>query len=160
MTETCFRHGLVKVDLMEQTPLAPDIGDCPTFAVPHSNVSVYKVNFSLWNRKSSNWWKVVLELQQAPLYRIYLFSRGWFYLKLMEGSLDYIEVKHGQHMSVHLALQVPQPDFSFQFLSTALFQQLQKIPIDSFFKSTVPEDTHDCEEDATFNFDEVPSAFF
>ena len=107
MTETCFRHGLVKVDLMEQTPLAPDIGDCPTFAVPHSNVSAYKVNFSLWNRKSSNWWKVVLELQQAPLYRIYLFSRGWFYLKLMEGSLDYIEVKHGQHMSVHLALQVP-----------------------------------------------------
>lgn len=50
---------------------------------------------------------MVLQLEQAPVYRIYLFSRGWFYLKLMEGSLDYIEVKHGQHMSVHLALQVP-----------------------------------------------------
>ena len=56
---------------------------------------------------------MVLHLQQAPVYRIYLFSRGWFYLKLMQGSLDYIEVKHGQHMSVHLALQVAQPYFPF-----------------------------------------------
>ena len=100
----------------------------------------------------------MLELQQAPLYRIYLFSRGWFYLKLMEGSLDYIEVKHGQHMSVHLALQVPQPDF--QFSQRPSLQQLQKIPIDSFYRRTVPEDTHDCEADAAFNYDEVPSAFF
>ena len=102
---------------------------------------------------------MVLELQKAPVYRVYLFSRGWFYLKLMEGSLDYIEVKQGQHMSVHLALQVyriRQIKGYKKKLPTSLFQQLQKIPIDSFFRSTVPEDTHDCEANATFNYDEVP----
>ena len=104
---------------------------------------------------------MVLQLEQAPVYRIYLFSRGWFYLKLMEGSLDYIEVKHSQHMSVHLALQVkPQSGSKGPTVPISLnFQQLQKIPIDSFFRSTVPEDTHDCEADATFNYDEVPIAF-
>ena len=40
--------------MIEQTPLAPDIGDCPTFAVPHSNVSAYKVNFSQWNHNNSS----------------------------------------------------------------------------------------------------------
>ena len=104
---------------------------------------------------------MVLQLEQAPVYRIYLFSRGWFYLKLMEGSLDYIEVKHGQHMSVHLALQVPKSDREVPKVPIPLnFQQLQKIPIDSFFRSTVPEETHDCEADATFNYDEVPSVLF
>ena len=41
-----------------------------------------------------------------------------------------------------------------------MLQQLQKIPIDSFYRRTVPKDTHDCESDSTFNYDEVPSAFF
>ena len=107
--------------------------------------------------------KVVLQLQEAPVYRIYLFSRGWFYLKLMEGSLDYIEVKRGEHVSVHLALQVLRETFRFSELSFSkilrtnfpLFQQIQKIPIDDFFRSTVPEGTHDCEANTTFNYDEV-----
>ena len=42
-----LRYGIGEVDLIEQTPLAPDIGDCPTFAVPQSNLSAYKVTLSL-----------------------------------------------------------------------------------------------------------------
>ena len=42
-----LRYGIGEVDLIEQTPLAPDIGDCPTFAVPQSNLSAYKVTRSL-----------------------------------------------------------------------------------------------------------------
>ena len=40
---TLLRHGVGQVELLDRTPLAPDVGDCPTFAVPHSNVSAYKV---------------------------------------------------------------------------------------------------------------------
>ena len=41
--KTLLRHGVGQVELLDRTPLAPDVGDCPTFAVPHSNVSAYKV---------------------------------------------------------------------------------------------------------------------
>ena len=87
--------------------------------------------------------KVVLQLQEAPVYRIYLFSRGWFYLKLMEGSLDYIEVKRGEHVSVHLALQVLRETFRFSELSFSkilrtnfpLFSKFRKSPSMTFLEA-------------------------
>ena len=143
--KTLLRHGVGQVELLDRTPLAPDIGDCPTFAVPQSNVSAYKVVLGPLTLKLALPWffKVVLQLQEAPVYRIYLFSRGWFYLKLMEGSLDYIEVKRGEQVTVHLALQVLRKTFRLSELSFSkilrtnfpLFSKFRKSPSMTFLEA-------------------------
>ena len=34
-------------------------------------------------------------------------------------------------------------------------QQLEKLPLDGFYRSTVAEGTEDCEANTTYNYDEV-----
>ena len=146
--------------MIEQTPLAPDIGDCPTFAVPHSNVSAYKVNFSQWNHNNSS---LLVEggvgtATGSPLQDLPLLP--WLVLPQADGGQSRLHRSEARstYVGPPRPSGVPQP--GFRSSQQPLLQQLQKIPIDSFYRRTVPEDTHDCEADAAFNYDEVPSAFF
>ena len=50
--------------------------------------------------------QILLELKDSPSYTIYLFSRGKFYTWVIEGKMDFIKIKKGQHILVHLNLQV------------------------------------------------------
>ena len=61
----------------------------------------------LFHFKLLGFQKVYLELKDHEEYRVYLFSRGWFYTKFYtKGRVEYIEVKRGQVISLELTIQV------------------------------------------------------
>jgi hypothetical protein len=83
---------------------------------------------------------MVLELADDLDYRVYIFSRGYFYTKhwMEGGKLEFIDINRGHHGMVQLA-----------------FQQFQKLPLDEFYRKTVPEGTPDCNADSDYNLDTV-----
>ena len=83
---------------------------------------------------------MVLELAEDLDYRVYIFSRGYFYTKhwIEGGKLEFIDLSRGEHVRVELA-----------------FQQFQKLPLDDFYRKTVPNGTLDCNDDSDYNLDTV-----
>ena len=129
--------------------------------------------------------QVELELTGfSSFYRVYLYSRGWYYLKLLGNLFQRVHLlvsniakylqpnlreQHGLLGNVEgpthkcesassgdNKIFPPMQNISNPYkMHAVIFQQLQKLPIEPFFASTVPDGTQDCESSPTYNLDQA-----
>ena len=106
--------------------------------------------------------RLFVDLEMGPEeFHIYIYSKSYFYKNLAAGRLQFLSVKRGEYMKVHLSLQVKVFHSPFQcsnpvFTNESIFfQQLESLPILDLYKYTLPEGTQNCENDPAYDRDQV-----
>ena len=100
--------------------------------------------------------RVFINLELEPEeFHIYIYTKSYFYKKLMAGRLQYLSVKRGQYMKAHLSMQVKYRTKIKVSICNSYFQQLENLPILDMYKFTLPNGTPDCQNDPAYDRDQV-----